>query len=309
MRRSLVLAALILAASASAWAQDPPQFNAMCGDTACRVERVPAKWQLLSVGRDSRTLKLVYESGGCRRGDGRATVVATRSRIRISVDEGEVVALDTPDRQVVCPAILLYRKLSVALRRPVAGRRIVGGPRIRDSGLVGRQVEEDGRLIPLAPRVIDLAFEDARAVLHSQDFKVRRFGARRGRVTFQSPRPGRRASNDTVGLTLGRRAFDARSLERCLEAAGIPTVAGRPGPGDDDAPDLELVLSHVEARAFVALYADPARAHENAPALGRRIRAGGGVVERLDRVTIAWVEPPAAALRGAVHGCVGSAPP
>jgi hypothetical protein len=309
VRRSFVLAALILAASASASAQEEPEFNAMCGDTACRVERVPAKWQLLSVGSDPRTLKLVYESGGCRRGDGRATVHETKSRIRISVDEGEVVALDTPDRQVVCPAILLFRKLSVVLRRPVAGRRIVGGPRIRGGGMVGRYVEKNGRLIPLAPRVIDLAFGDARAVLHSQDFEVRRFGARRGRVTFQSPRPGRRAPNDTVGLTLGRRAFDARALERCLEAAGIPTVAGRPGPGDEAAPDLELVLSHVDAGAFVALYADPARARENAPAIGRRIRAGGGLMERLGRVTIAWVKPPAVALREAAHRCVAGARP
>ncbi len=84
MRRALVLAVLILAASASASAQDPPEFNAICGDTACRIERVPAKWQLLSVGSDSRMLKLVYESGGCRRGDGRATVHETQSRIRIS---------------------------------------------------------------------------------------------------------------------------------------------------------------------------------------------------------------------------------
>lgn len=283
----------------------------MCGDTACRVERVPAKWQLLSVGSDSRTLKLVYESGGCRRGDGHATVVETRSRIRIAVDEGETVDFDdTPDLPVVCPAVLIYRKLSVALRRPVAGRRIVGGPRIRDpGGIPGRYVEEDGRRIPLAPRVIDLAFEDARATLRSQDFKVRRFGARRGRVTFQSPRPGRRAPNDTVSLTLGRRAFDARSLEACIDAAGIPTVAGRPGPGEEDAPDLELVLSHKEAWAFVALYADPARAREHAPAIRRRIEGAGGLLEQLGRVNIAWVKPPAARLREAVHGCVESARP
>jgi hypothetical protein len=210
----------------------------------------------------------------------------------------------------VCPAVLIYRKLSVTLRRPVAGRRIVGGPRIRGrGGIPGRYVEEDGRLIPLVPRVIDLAFGDARAVLHSQGFQVRRFGARRGRVTFQSPRPGRRAPNDTVGLTLGRRAFDARALEACIEAAGVPTVAGRPGPGDEDAPDLELVLRHAEAGAFVALYADPARARENAPAIGRRIRAAGGLMERLGRVTIAWVKPPAAALHEAVHGCVAGAEP
>ncbi len=60
---------------------------------------------------------------------------------------------------------------------------------------------------------------------------MRRFGARRGRVTFQSPRPGRRAPDDT------------------------------------------------------------------------------GLIERLGRVTIAWVKPPAAALRESVHDCVAGAKP
>lgn len=190
MLGALVLVATTGAVAASA--QEPPEFNAKCGALACRVERVPAKWQLLAVGAQGDRLKLVYESGGCRRVDGRATVSETDSRIRIAVDVSEVVAIDTPDRQVICTADVQYRVLHVRLEQAVAGRPIIGGPRIR-GGISNRTVTEDGRVIPLVPRVIDLTARDATRVLRSQGFEVRRFGKRTGRVAFQSPRPGRRA--------------------------------------------------------------------------------------------------------------------
>jgi PASTA domain-containing protein len=295
MRRALTLA-VVMAAPASASAQAPPEFNAKCGDIACRVERVPAKWQVVSVDSDSRTLNLVYESGGCRLGDGKATVTETRSRIRISVDEGKVVAIDTPDRQVVCTLEIRFRTLTVQLRHPVAGRPIRG-----DSPIVGPAADR-------VPRVIDLAFEDARAALRSQGFRARRFAQRHGRVTFQSPAPGRRVRDRRVGLTVGHHAFDARALSDCIRRAGIPTAAGRPAPGNENAPDLELVLRDA-APAFVALYADPARARENAPSIRRRTRPFHGSVERRGRITIVWVKPPSAEHRAAVHGCVDGARP
>jgi hypothetical protein len=298
VKRALVLGVLILAVPAGASAQEPPPFNAQCGNLACRIERVAAKWQVLNVGRDSRTLTLVYESGGCRVGDGHAEVRETKSRIRIAVDEGEVVAIDTPDRQVVCTLEIRYRTLRVRLRRPVAGRRIVG-----DSPVAGGL--SDGRV----PRLIDLAFVDAREVLHAKGFEVRRFGQRHARVTFQSPRPGSPAPEREVGLTVGRHAFDARVLRSCLEKAGIPTTAARPRRGDEDAPDLELVLGRWRSGAVVALYADPARARENAPSIRRNLRGTEGVLERLGRVTIAWVRPPGATWREAVHSCVAGAKP
>jgi hypothetical protein len=296
MRRALALAVLAPAAPAGASAQVPPEFNAMCGNLACRVERVPARWQVMSVSSDSRTLELVYESGGCRRGDGHATVTETGARIRIAVDEGAVVAMGTPDGQFACPAHLSYITLDVRLRRPVAGRPIRG-----DSLIVGSAPER-------VPRVIDLAFEDARAALRSQGFHVRRYAQRRGRVTFESPAPGRQASDRTVGLTLGRHAFDARALKGCLRDANIPTAAGRPGPADEDAPDLELALRG-PAAALVALYADPGRARENAPAIRQRTRGFDGSVERLGRVTIVWVSPPSTTVRDRVHGCVAGSRP
>jgi PASTA domain len=304
-RALLLVAAVCVAAPAVAPAQAPPEYNAMCGDIACRVERVPADWQLVSVSRDARTLYLAYESGGCRREDGHATVTETGSRIQIAVDEGEVVAMDTPDGQFGCPRNLSFVRLKVHLEHQVAGRRIVGGPRIH-SGWYGRTPPG----FPSAPpRVIGLSARDATTALRSQGFHVRRFGARTGAVAFQSPAPGRPDPDTLVHITIGRHAFDAHALTGCMRDAGIRTRAGRPNPGDEDAPDLELVLREPGPPAFVALYADPARARENAPRIRRIARRFHGSVERRGRITIVWVRRPGAERRAAVLGCIAGARP
>jgi hypothetical protein len=59
----------------------------------------------------------------------------------------------------------------------------------------------------------------------------------------------------------------------------------------------------------VALYADPARARELAPAIRRRARGDGTIVERLGRVTIVWVKRPDAALRTRARACLAGARP
>lgn len=229
------------------------------------LERGPVDWQVLSAGRDVGALRLIYEYGGCQRGDGRATVRETPSQIHIAVDVSEVVAVDGPDPRPVCPQVLNTATLRVRLRRPVGGRPILG-----DAPVLGGEAQR-------VPRVIDLAFADARAALRVQGFHVRRFGQRRGRVVFQSPRPGAPAGDRRVGLTLGRHAFDARALKRCVEAVGLRVAAGRPEFGDEDAPDLELVVTGLYFPGYVALYAGPARARENAPGIRHRVRAVGCV--------------------------------
>ncbi len=219
-----LLAALVVPAAAGtamASAHDPPPFNAMCGDIACRVERVPARWQIVEAP-DLDHLKLVYESGGCRRGNGRARLTETRSRIQIAVDQEEVVAVDTPDGRPVCTQEIRYRVLHLSLKRRVAGRRIGGGPRIE------RGLPRPTRV----PRVLDLFADDARAALSSQGFRVKRIGPRSGPVAFQSPLPGKRTQRRTVRLSVGYGAFDAPALTACLQTAGVPTTPVRPGPGD-----------------------------------------------------------------------------
>ena len=253
------LALSFAAGTGASLAAGPGEFNARCGDVACRVERVPAAWQLVAVDGELQLLKVVYRSGGCRRGNPRATVRGNAARIRITIDQEEVVALDTSEGTPVCTKELRYRNLNVLLKRPVGGRRIVGGPRLSDEEL----------LFPVngvVPRVIDLAAADARAVLDFLDFPVRVVGGRAGPVAFQSPLPGRRIRGRAVRLTVGRRNFDARSLSRCVEEAGLAVATRRPGVGDADAPDLELLLQPGDPSAFVALYADPVRAEELAPA-------------------------------------------
>jgi hypothetical protein len=47
--------------------------------------------------------------------------------------------------------------------------------------------------------------------------------------------------------------------------------------GGEDAPDLHLRLFQARIAAIVALYADPARAEENEPAIRRRLRVRGCV--------------------------------
>ena len=227
-RRSLAVAVLVLSASvgtALAYAVDPADWNAKCGGLDCRVERVPAAWQLLDVGRDLRTLKLAYESGGCTRGQGRARFTERASRIDIAVDQEEIVAIDAPNAGLYCPAIPRHRLLYVRLRDRIAGRPLEGGPRSGDT-LRNRSIEIGGRVIPHVPRVLDLSARDAREVLVHQDFEVRRAGRRSGRVVAQSPRAGRRARGNVVRITIGRRprpllpplAITLRSLGSRIEA-------------------------------------------------------------------------------------------
>jgi PASTA domain len=283
-------------------APPPPDYNAQCGEFACRVERVPTRWYLDGVGHDPSTLKLVYLSGGCRQGDGRAHVTETRSRIRIAVDESEVVAMDTPEGEdFACTSDLRLASLRVRLERAVAGRRVAGPHRVKGLGLGGF----DERV----PRVIGLAAVDAAAVLRDDGFKVRRFVHRSGTVAFQSPLPGTRTRRPQAGITLGWDGFDARALTSCVRGARIRAVAGRPEHDDPRVPDLELVLSSTGAPGLVALYADPARATDTAAMIRRNVRGTNAIVERLGRATFVWFRQPDPALRAHVVGCVAGARP
>jgi hypothetical protein len=193
-----LLAASSIAGTALALARQPPEWNAKCGDHKCRVERVASPWALVDVKRDRRALKLVYESGGCLRRDGHATVTETASSIEIAVDQGQVVAMDTPGGQFACTRELRYLRLVVRLDAPVGGRRVIGGPRSKSVGWSRVATSPDGRVIQLAPRVLGLAAPDARALLRAQDIEPE--GARRGRVVRQDPAPGKRVGRAGVRI-------------------------------------------------------------------------------------------------------------
>src|SRR5688572_5398359 len=97
--RVVVAGAGVLVASAVAAGAAPggerPLYNADCGGTPCRVESRPSPWEVLDVGLDLRTLTVLYESGNCWRGNGRATARQTASRIAVAVMQDRVVAMDT----------------------------------------------------------------------------------------------------------------------------------------------------------------------------------------------------------------------
>jgi hypothetical protein len=274
---------------------DPPPFNSRCGDVDCRVERARTPWQLGEVGIDLRVLTLSFESGGCWRGGPDAVVTETKSDIRIAVYQDRIVAADLPDGRLPCADDVEEGVMSIRLASTVDGRRIRGGPVLRRGGA---EIDRAG-----VPRVLDLNGDDAIRALRLQGYRVRRIGKPTDRVAFQSPLPGAHARRKTVRLTLGRHWYDGRALKRCFASGGIAARARRPRPGDADAPDLVLWLTHPGGFGIVGLYADPGRASELAPRIRRRTRHSGGTLERRRYATLVWVPQPALDLRRHARAC------
>jgi hypothetical protein len=247
----------------------------------------PRPWEILEVQRGLRTLTIIYETGGCWTGDPVLTVDERRRSIEIGVRQQRVVG--------PCSTDIRYSPLDVHLRRPVDGRPLEGAPRISPGALPPDRT----------PRVVTLSSADAGRALRVQGLEPRRLGRTSGAVAFQTPLAGSRLSGETVRLTVGRSLFRTGALDRCLEAAGIPTRVLVPGPGDEDAPDVDLLLRHRDAMASVALYADPVRARALEPAVRRNVPRRG-VLERRRYATYVWYAPPAERRRRPAHGCIDS---
>lgn len=258
-----------------------------------------APWELLGVGIDMRVLRLAYETGGCWRGEPEVTLTQEPSGIHIGIEQQRLVA----DGALPCEGEVSYRFIALSLRQRVAGRRLTGGPRVRQGARF--TATRPARV----PRVLDLRVGDARRALRFQGLVVRELGNANGTVAFQSPLAGKPARRRTVRLTIGRDLFAARRLERCLERAGIPTHVRRPKPGDADAPDLVLWPRHPGAQASIGFYADPVRAREYEAIIRKRAKRFDGLVERRRNVTIVWYAPPAtepaARTRRCVYGKLG----
>ena len=95
------------------------------------------------------------------------------------------------------------------------------------------------------------------------------------------------------GIAEARRA--AAPAQACLTRAGYRLTAGSPRLDDKNAPDYQLVIQRRRAGdgAFIAFYADRARAERYASAIRRRAqRFGRSSVERRGTVTIVWVRLP-----------------
>lgn len=107
-----------------------------CGSTAAHTPAAGAReglavpWKVFAVREHGRVLELRYRAGGCLRGDGRAVVTESRTRVMIQVREHQSDASDNERAINGCSQVLLLNKLHVRLRAPLAGRPIIGGPRL-----------------------------------------------------------------------------------------------------------------------------------------------------------------------------------
>jgi hypothetical protein len=176
------------------------------------VRRVRAPWRLIDLGRDGRTLKLVYDTSGCLHEDGHPVVHESLSAVSIDLYQGQDVGLK-PSSEVFCTGELSWKRLDVRLGRPIGGRSLEGAGRLTSQIAPWSRVLRHGNgfLVVGVPRVVGLAPGDAVELLLRQRFHPRIRGARIGRVIAQWPKPGTavrltslRSSVATVTLTLGR---------------------------------------------------------------------------------------------------------
>jgi hypothetical protein len=134
--RSPLTSALVAlcVAGAGCGAEDPPAgaTTATTGASAPTERELVVPWRLAAVRERGRVLVLRYAAGGCLRGDGRAVVAATARSIEIEVREHAIVpARAAPGRiATACTGERRIETLRVRLSEPVAGREIVGGPRL-----------------------------------------------------------------------------------------------------------------------------------------------------------------------------------
>lgn len=152
-------------------------------------------WTVLSVADDQRALLVMYRAGGCVVGVPRVEVKESPRSVRIAI------AVGTLDTGNTCISVGLTPRLTVGLRRPVAGRRIGGPGYFTQRGGITYGTAGTGpnaRVIKLVPRVLGLSVKDARTVLISQGFNPRVEGQRARAVIDQKPDPDQPEPTDGV---------------------------------------------------------------------------------------------------------------
>ena len=173
MRRTLAVIAVLAAAAGFSPAE------------AQEATDRQASWSLVAAGADGRSLKLVYEAGGCSHRDGRVIVTETKWEIGIEVRH-------TVANAQGCTADSLAKPLVAQLDAPIDGRYISGPLRLGPGPLDGRRV----------PRVIGLSLPDAARVLAERGYHVRTTGLYRGGTVISQRRRGRTV---TLRFTYSRR--------------------------------------------------------------------------------------------------------
>ena len=178
-------------------AQPSPSGCAISSDTRTTTT-TNDPWWILETGPGARSLVIGYRAAECATQPGRAQLGETGSEVRISIVQRVLI------HPAACSDVLQLGRVTVALRRPLAGR-VVGGERLELATLNGRPLDlahpfdsvtylmlarHFRALLPEVPRVIGLASSQVRYVLALQGFRSRISGHGR-QIMGQDPARGR----------------------------------------------------------------------------------------------------------------------
>ena len=153
-------------------------------------------WRLEEAGRLPLTLDLTAFGSSCLTGNLAASVSETARQVVVTV---------VSTAEALCPADYGPHQLTVELRRPIAGRALVGPRHLRHDVLTDDPRPRRVRV----PRVTGLSRRDAVDVLHQRGLRVRvvRVADLRGlpRTIGQRPASGRTvAARAVVSLYVSR---------------------------------------------------------------------------------------------------------
>jgi hypothetical protein len=195
MVRPVALAAVLALGAASAPAA-PARAAAVAPPAPPGAPAVD--WRLEEAGREPLTLDLTaFGSSGCLTGNLAASVTESARQVVVTV----VSTATAP----ICTADYAPHPLTVALRRPLAGRAVVGPRHLRRDATVGDPLKRTVRV----PRTTGLSRRDAVDVVHQRGLRIRvvRVADLRGlpRVVGQRPASGRTVSRRaTVSVYVSR---------------------------------------------------------------------------------------------------------
>lgn len=190
--------------------------TAPAGHAVAASREASDDWIVLEAGPGARSLVIEHLTPTCRIGLARALVRETRATVAIRI----LQRVATPAHRNGCLQDAVSPRLTVRLRSPIGGRRILGEGLPRPLGLgsvayLTRSMADPPHpaiALPLVPNVVGLATPEAIEVLAREGFRIDVVGDEHGVVLRQSPTrahsaPGSHASSPYTGtVTITARA-------------------------------------------------------------------------------------------------------